>query len=354
MFSDALKAALEREIVGQPAAIASVVRGTTRVVSGLTPRERTWAAYMFMGPTGTGKTQLVRTLARTLHGEGPGLYVADCTHFVHADPWTAFVTQLAPMFSLPRPEAGGSVLDAPPLSIVLIEYLERGRKEIGKALTAALDTGSLALPGGRLGSLANCLLFITTSLCSSEILEEAPRIGFQGIEEAAAEEERVLRTCREQAEAHFDADFVARLDALVVFHRLEDRDLAEILDRRFDRMNRWIAQERGFRCELAPAARAFLLSRGHADVKIGARELVRVHRRHVEFPLADLMISRRIPPGGLVLIDHRQGEVHLHFTVTVDPRSREAPSPKPGAREVPVAWGGTAPVAAAVETPIPA
>jgi len=142
MFSDALKAALEREIVGQPAAVASVVRGTTRVLSGLTPRERTWAAYMFMGPSGTGKTQLVRTLARTLHGEGPGLHVADCTHFVHADPWTAFVTQLAPMFSLPRMSAGGSVLDAPPLSIILIEYLERGRKEIGKALTAALDTGS--------------------------------------------------------------------------------------------------------------------------------------------------------------------------------------------------------------------
>ena len=161
MFSDALKAALEQEVVGQQAAVSSVVRGTTRVMSGLMPAERSWCAYMFMGPSGTGKTQLVRTLAKMIHGERQDPFVADCTHFVHSDPWTAFVAQIAPMFTLPLPQDGGMTLEAPPFSILLVEYLERGRKEISKALTAALDTGRLALPGGRQGSLRNVLVFIT-------------------------------------------------------------------------------------------------------------------------------------------------------------------------------------------------
>jgi ATP-dependent Clp protease ATP-binding subunit ClpA len=340
MFSDVLKAALEQEIAGQPAAIASAVRGTTRVMSGLTPRERSWCAYMFMGPSGTGKTQLVRTLAESLHGEGRGLFIADCTHFVHSDPWTAFATQLAPMFSRPRIiEDGGAVLHAEPFSVLLIEYLERGRKEIGKALTSALDTGRVALPGGRLGSLEGCLVFVTTSLCSSEILEESPRIGFQGAGGAPFEDDRISKTCRTHAEEEFGEDLVNRLDGLVVFHRLLDEHLGDIFDRRFDRMNRWIG-ERGLHCELQPAARSFLLAHSRGDAKLGARELVRVFRRFLEFPVADLMISRRIPPGGLLIIDHVPGEAHLHFTVTQDTRPAAVPPGQHVAREVPVVWDG--------------
>jgi len=312
MFSDVLKAALETEIVGQPAAIASAVRGTTRVMSGLTPRERGWSAYMFMGPSGTGKTQLVRVLAQTLHGEGRGLFIADCTHFVHADPWTAFAAQLAPMFSEPHVDDGGAVLEAAPFSVLLIEYLERGRKEISKALTAALDTGRLALPGGRLGSLRRCLVFITTSLCSREILDESQRIGFQG---GGGGDDQVLKSCRTEAEEQFGEDLVNRLDGLVLFHRLQESHIGEICDRRFERMNRWIG-ERGFRCELRPAARSFLLDRSAGDTRLGARELTRVFRRYLEFPVADLMISRRIPEGGLVLVDHVPDEDHLHFMVS--------------------------------------
>jgi ATP-dependent Clp protease ATP-binding subunit ClpC len=339
MFSDVLKAALEKEIAGQPAAIASAVRGTTRVMSGLTPRERSWCAYMFMGPSGTGKTQLVRTLAQTLHGEGRGLVIADCTSFLHGDPWTPFAAQLAPIFSRPRLEDGGASLEAAPFSVLLVEYLERGRKEISKALTAALDTGRLALPGGRLGSLHQCLVFITTSLCSREILEENPRIGFQG--GASVEEDRVSKNCRAQAEEHFGEDLVNRLDGLVVFHRLQDGHLGEILDRRFDRMNRW-TREQGFVCELLPAAREFLLTRSCGDARLGARELVRIFRRFLEFPLADLMISRRIPPEGLVIVDHVEGEEHLHFTVAAQAGLAGTSRDLHDAREIEVQWGAPA------------
>jgi ATP-dependent Clp protease ATP-binding subunit ClpA len=230
------------------------------------------------------------------------------------------------------------LLQAAPFSVLLVEYLERGRKEISKALTAALDTGRVALPGGRLGSLRQCLIFITTSLCSREILEESSRIGFQG---GAVEEDRVSKTCRAQAEEHFGDDLVNRLDGLVVFHRLQDEHFGEILDRRFDRMNRW-TREQGFQCEILPTAREFLLARARGDTKLGARELVRVFRRFLEFPVADLMISGRIPTPGLVIIDQVQGEEHLHFTVT-SRSGRSAASPDTHvAREVVVQWSAPA------------
>ena len=334
MVSDLLKAALEAEIVGQPGAVQAVVRGTVHVMSGLTPRERKWSALMFMGPSGTGKTQLVQTLSKTIHGDGRGLFVVDCTHHAHADPWTAFASQLLPMFSAPSFHETAMVLEAQPLSIVLVEYLDRARPEISKALAACLDTGHLPLPGGRMGSLRNCLVFVTTSHCSRELLEEVPKIGFQVQPSVDGEEEgRVHRACVALAEESFGEDLVSRLDGLLVFHKLDERHLAEILDRRFARLNRTLVK-RGFRSEMTEAARAFLLARGTGDLKTGARELVRAHRRFVEFPLADLMVSGRIPQGGLVLLDRRDGEEHLHFTVTKGPGTPASEGPL----EVAVAW----------------
>jgi len=333
MFSDEIRAALEREIVGQADAIHSVVQGVTRVLSGLMPRERTWCSFMFLGPSGTGKTQLIQTLAKTLHGEGGGLYVADCTHYAHADPWAAFVSQLLPMFSIPGRHENAMVLEAPRLSIVLVEYLERGRKEVPKALAVALETGRMPLPGGRLGSLRDCLIFLTTTLCAREILEESPRIGFQAIAEAEleSERERIYKLCQAQAAEQFGEDLLGRLDSLVVFHRLQEHHLARILERRFDRMSRWLEQ-RGVRCELSEAARTFLVEKGGADLKFGARDFVRAHRRFVEFPLADLLVSGGLPPGSSVVVDRQAGEDRLHLTVSRRPAAVCSSS------EVPVVW----------------
>ena len=101
MLSDVIQAALEKEIAGQPRAVLSAVRGITRALSGLVPREGPHCSYMFVGPSGTGKTHLVRTLAKILHDDEQRLVIADCTHFAAGDPWSAFVAQLAPLFVLP-------------------------------------------------------------------------------------------------------------------------------------------------------------------------------------------------------------------------------------------------------------
>ncbi|MHC5063954.1 MAG: AAA family ATPase [Planctomycetota bacterium] len=321
MFSDAIRAALEDEVVGQPRVVHTVVRGVTRLVSGLMPRERTLCAYLFIGPTGTGKTHLIRSLGRILQAEQRSV-VVDCSELAHSDPRMAFAAQVAPLF-----QQQGSVADSwgqassagatpPPLSILHVDYLERGPADFIKVLTAALDTGRVTLPDGSRGSLQNCLIFLTSGLCSAQILDEEPTIGFSGSaeENQGRESNELHQQCLRTAQEQFGMDLIARLDDFEIFHRLQPEHLASILDLRAARVGRWL-MARGCGIEIKEPARAYLLEMGSRDLSCGAREFLRAHQELVEFPMADLMVSGRVKPGSTLEVDRRGEEDHLHFTV---------------------------------------
>jgi ATP-dependent Clp protease ATP-binding subunit ClpB len=292
-----------------------------------------------MGPTGSGKTHLVRSLARILHGKEHGLVVADCSHFMRGDPWVGFVTQLQPLFAGPGGPTAAGRLEAPPLSIILLEYLERGSELLFKGMAAALESGQVTLPDGRPANLGNCIVFMTTALCAREILDEAPQIGFSKApdeeEEEDAGRDRIYELCLEQATKHFGANLMGRLDRLVIFHRLSSEHLSGILERRVVRLNRWLAPRR-FQVELEPGATQFLLERGARNLRNGSRDLVRACQTFVEFPVADLMVSGRIPSGGHVIVQRSDGAEHLHFTVS-EARTPQALDPAL-MRQVPVGW----------------
>lgn len=330
MFSDVVTSALETDVIGQQTAVRTIVPGVIRVASGLTPRERTFAAYMLMGPTGTGKTHLIQTLARALHGDQQRVLVADCSSLLPGDAGTAFAARLAPLFVQGRSQDPAAPLAAPPLSIVQVEFLERGPREVSLALAAALEVGELTLPDGRRASLRNCLIFITSGLCAKEILDEPSGIGFSGPSDDEVEPDgddagRLYELCLQQAEQTFGSDLLGRIDDFVIFHRLREEHLTAILARRIQRLDEWLAR-RDAHCEVLPAARRLLLERGRRDLRLGARHLLRAHRELVEFPIADILVSGRLPPGGVVVVDRQPDEDHLHFMVQEPRRWARLPS----------------------------
>jgi len=330
MYSEALKETLGHEVVGQPRAVDAVVRGVTRLVSGLTPVERSWCAYLFLGPPGTGRAHLARTLARVL---GQGLLTLDCDPSGHADWWGWFVEQLVPLFA--RQEHRRVAGAAPEPSLVLLRDLECAPKPFFPTLAGFLETGELALPGGRRGVLSNTLVFLTSGLCAAEILDTS-RLGFSASsshQNGGESEDSLLTTCVTEAEKTFGLDLLAQVDDMVIFRRLEPEHLAHVLDRHFARMSRWLAQ-RGIQCALDPTARTFLLQSGALRPWRGARDLVVAHREQVEFPLADLLLSERLPPGSGVVIDHREREPHLHFTLDASTGAGFTPAQAPV--EVPI------------------
>ena len=340
MFSEMIREALEREIVGQPDAVNSVARGVTRLASSLTPAERSWAAYMLVGPAGTGRGHLVRSAARVLYGHENVLTIHGLS-VGHVDPWTDFLRRLEPLLSpQPRPvapsAAGSAHPDGPlhadragaPLRLVLVKDLERANKHILPQLAYLLGSGQEVLPDGRCLRLDGTIFFFTSAVCSSQILDHT-RLGFSGSSPESGQNGRgnLLEICREEAQSSFGVDLVGQLDDLIVFQRLSAEHLAEVLDRYFARLNRYL-EARRITGTLSPAARAHLLALAGGERSTGAQDLVRVHRDEVEFPIADLLISGALVPGGGVDLDHHEGDAHLHFAVRAprdEVRTREVP-----------------------------
>ncbi|GEM_PF-1117134 len=298
-LSRRIKAALEREVVGQPRAVNSLVRAITRTLGGFAEERGPLGVYLFMGPSGTGKTHIVRSLAQLLGFNGERLAVADCTQASTVEDWSR---QMAPLFRH-QDEASPTAPPTPDnISILLIERLERGRPEMVRALMAAIETGYLLLPDGQRGCLSRCLVILTSNLCSKEILEAGHRgIGFSHSHEDEEESEnaRIFQICHSAAERQWDRDLLGRFDDIVIFHRLSEDHLPLILDRQLAILNRRLAH-RGWRCETSEEAREFLLERGGRDLRQGARPLIRAFRRFLEYPVADLAASGRLEYGEIV------------------------------------------------------
>jgi ATP-dependent Clp protease ATP-binding subunit ClpC len=331
VISHHIQRALEREVIGQPRAIATLVRAATVGLSPLGGRDGPLGTYLFMGPSGTGKTHMARVVARLLHAS---VAVIDCVQVGNRDDWSGLVRQLMPHLASTGDDA---TLALPPRSVVLVEHVEAAKPEAVKALLSALESGCLVLPDGKRGGLRECLVLLTTALCAREVYgADRQEIGFSSAsaEQELTEKARIYQLCSAAAERAWGSDVLGHLDDLIVFHRLWEAQLPFILRRLMLELNGRLRPLR-VSCLLEPEAAAFVLGRGGRFMRHGAWYLVKVFRRFVLFPIADLLASGRLSGGGRVRISPDSAD-RLRFDVIerADPAPEAADEPF----RVPVAW----------------
>jgi ATP-dependent Clp protease ATP-binding subunit ClpC len=307
--TEEIQRALEKELVGHPGAVRAMVRSVPIARGGLCDGEAPVGLFLFLGPSGTGKTHTARTLARVLHGTTERLVAIDCVGLEHQQEKQELARQIAPHFRYPVPGYGDQLRAMAPLSILLFEHLEAVRWEFAQSLLSAFESGRISLGDGGYGSFRGCLVLMTSRLCAKEIFgEDRPEIGFssgQG-DLPESEKKRIFDACRESVEAAWGHDFLGHLDDLILFHRLRETHLPLLLERLLDELNRRLEHEH-IRVALEPDATRFLVQRGARFLDHGAWYLGKVFRRFVVFPLAELSASGVLRTGARITL-RREGD----------------------------------------------
>jgi ATP-dependent Clp protease ATP-binding subunit ClpB len=299
---------LHRRVVGQDEAVSAVANAVRRSRAGLQDPNRPVGSFVFLGPTGVGKTETARALAEFLFDDERALVRLDMSEYGEKH-------SVARMIGAPPGyvgfEEGGQLTEAVrrrPYSVVLFDEIEKAHPEVFDALLQILDDGRLTDGQGRTVDFRNTVLIMTSNLGGQWLLE-------LGQENWAEAERQVRNTLRQ----HFKPEFLNRIDDIVVFRPLARDHLLRIVDLQLGRVAR-LAADRGLTLDVTPEAKATLVDEGY-DPAFGARPLKRVIQRRVQNPLALALLEGEYVDGDTIRVE-RVGD-HLHFVRS----SGEAPSP---------------------------
>jgi ATP-dependent Clp protease ATP-binding subunit ClpC len=294
---------LKQRIVGQEQAIASIAKAIRRSRAGIKDPRRPIGSFIFLGPTGVGKTELARVLARFMFGDENALIRLDMSEYMEKFSVSRMVG--APPGYVGY-EEGGQLTEKvrrKSYSVVLFDELEKAHPDVFNILLQILEDGQLTDSLGRKVSFKNTIVIMTSNIATAEIARSSA-IGFQS---AQADESyaRMREKLLAEAKKAFRPEFLNRVDELVVFRTLGRTEMEQIVDIQMsDIVSR--LKERQVVLELDPAARELLAEQGF-DPEFGARPIRRALRRLVEDPLAEELLRNRFPPGTLVRIE-RDGE----------------------------------------------
>jgi ATP-dependent Clp protease ATP-binding subunit ClpB len=305
-----LEEALHRRVVGQDEAVNAVAEAVIRARAGLKDPHRPIGSFIFLGPTGVGKTELARALAEFLFDDERALIRIDMSEYQERH-------TVARLIGAPPGyvgyEEGGQLTEAVrrrPYSVVLFDEIEKAHYDVFNAMLQILDDGRLTDGQGRTVDFKNAILILTSNVGSRRILEF--RGGFEG-----EEYERMKGTVLEELRRHFRPEFLNRIDETIVFHSLEEDHLRRIVWIQLGHLRGRLA-ERKMEIEITDEAVDHLVRVGY-DPAFGARPLKRAIQREVENRLGRLIVSGEVRDGQTVAVDVDPGRSELTFTIAAEP-----------------------------------
>ncbi len=307
-----MEEALARRVVGQKEAVEAVSTAVRRARAGLQDPNRPIGSFMFLGPTGVGKTELTKALAAFLFDDEHALVRVDMSEFMEKHSVSRLIG--APPGYVGY-EEGGALTEAirrRPYQVVLFDEIEKAHPDVFNVLLQVLDDGRLTDGQGRTVDFKNTLIIMTSNLGAEFLADPRQPMGFAMPGEAGqvVSEEQAYEYVINAVRRHFRPEFVNRIDDLIVFHRLRREDMVLIVDIQIARLMKLLT-ERKIKLELDDKARAWLADRGY-DPVYGARPLKRVIQRHVQDPLAGMLLSGRIKEGETVRLSVKGGELALN------------------------------------------
>jgi ATP-dependent Clp protease ATP-binding subunit ClpC len=295
-----LEEALHARVVDQEQAVTAVADAVRRSRSGLGDPKRPIGSFLFLGPTGVGKTELAKTLADYLFDDEDALLRLDMSEYM--EPHT-----VSRLFGSPPGyvgfDQGGQLTEAVrrrPYQVILFDEVEKAHPEVFNALLQILDDGRLTDGHGRTVDFRNTVIIMTSNIGSTRAYEKRrDTLGF-GTSAEVREDEQIERRLREELKKTFRPEFLNRIDEVIVFHRLPETSLYQVVDKMLRDVRARLA-ERQLSIELSDEARAWLVKNGY-DEAYGARPLRRLIQKEVENELARRVLANQLSDGDLIKI----------------------------------------------------
>jgi ATP-dependent Clp protease ATP-binding subunit ClpC len=307
-----MEEALHKRIVGQDEAIEAISKAVRRSRAGLKDPKRPIGSFVFLGPTGVGKTELTKALAEFIFGTEEALVQIDMSEFMERHTVSRLVG--APPGYVGYEDAGQltEAIRRRPYSIVVFDEVEKAHTEAHNMLLQIMEEGHLSDARGRTVDFRNAIIVMTSNV-GAEMIKRQSSLGFalerdEEVEERVAYEE-MRKKLMEALRKVFRPEFLNRVDAIIVFHALTRDQIAQIVDLELQKVaDRLVGHAIDLR--LTDAARALLAELGY-DPDMGARPLRRAIQNKIEDQLSDRLLSGDFASGDLVIIDEQDGEVVL-------------------------------------------
>jgi ATP-dependent Clp protease ATP-binding subunit ClpC len=305
---------LHKRVIGQEDAIRAVSQAIRRTRAGLKDPKRPSGSFIFLGPSGVGKTELAKTLAEFLFGDESHLIQLDMSEYMEKHTVSRLVGSPPGYVGY---EEGGQLTEAvrrKPFSVVLFDEIEKAHPDVFNALLQILEDGRLTDAQGRTVDFKNCVLIMTSNLGTADLRKAA--IGFQKTTEALTYE-KMKDKVNEALKQHFRPEFLNRIDEVIVFHELTRQEVTQIVDLMIKRVQSQL-ESQGLNLELTPAAKDLLARKGY-DPTLGARPLRRAIQRMVEDTLSERILWKEFRAGETVIVDAEGDEVVFRSIEGIEP-----------------------------------
>ncbi len=323
---------LHKRVIGQEVAITAVSKAIRRSRAGIKDPKRPAGSFIFLGPSGVGKTELARTLAEFLFGDEEALVRIDMSEYMEKHSVSRLVGSPPGYIGY---DEGGQLTEAvrrKPYSVLLLDEIEKAHPDVFNILLQILEDGRLTDAQGRTVDFRNAIVIMTSNIGASEIAKNTS-IGFTVADETGMSYDDMKNRIMGDLKKVFRPEFLNRIDEVIVFHKLAKEEVKEIIDLMINRVRVQVA-EHELQLELSEESKDLLVDKGW-DPSMGARPLRRAIQRYVEDPLADEVLRQgEMAPGSTVLVerdpsgDEEDRPLKLSIVAPKRPQQKAKPEPE--------------------------